>query len=171
MKSVGVNVAMKIQITTGLSREACKEKLLSHIDTGLGASWYSIGPIVGTIKGDNIVIQKRTAFFTNSFGRFFYGRMTSENHKTIIEGQFKLFTPIKWLLGITFIVYLVMFSMLIYGISISPALTEELIFGFLGMIGMFIFACAIYAFGRFRSLAEEEYLVELLRSILEGASR
>jgi predicted membrane channel-forming protein YqfA (hemolysin III family) len=43
---------MTIQIRTELSKDACKQKLLNHMDTGLGAVWYSIGPIVGTIKGD-----------------------------------------------------------------------------------------------------------------------
>lgn len=159
---------MKIQITTALNKEACKEKLLNQVDMGWGASWYSIGPIVGTIKGDEIVLQKRTAFYVNSFGRFFYGRMSTKNHKTIIEGQFKLFTPVKWLLGVMSIVYLLMLSLLIYGAFSSPKLTNELIFGFLGMGGMLIFACGLYAFGRARSLSEEEYLLEFLRSILKS---
>jgi hypothetical protein len=157
---------MTIKIITELSKEACKSKLLNHMDTRLVAIWYSIGPIVGTIKGDDIVIQKRTAFFNNSFGRLFYGRIYCENQKTILEGQFRLFTPVKWLIGVILAVYIVMLSFLIYGLLVSTAQTEGLIWGILGLFGMSIFAGVIYAFGRKKSQAEEKYLVEFLHDIL-----
>ncbi len=157
---------MTIKIITELSKEACKQKLLNHMDARLGAIWYSIGPIVGTIKGDDVVIQKRTAFYNNSFGRLFYGRIICENQKTILEGQFRLFTPVKWLIGVMIAVYLVMLSFLIYGLLVSTAQTEGLIWGFLGLFGMSIFAGVIYAFGRYKSRTEETYLVEFLKAIL-----
>ena len=157
---------MTIQIVTELNKDACKRKLIDHMDTRLGAIWYSIGPIVGTIKGDDVVIQKRTAFFNNSFGRLFYGRIICENQKTIVEGQFRLFTPVKWFMGIMIAVYLVILSFLIYGLLVSSAQTEGLIWGFLSLFGMSIFAGVIYAFGRNKSRAEEAYLVEFLQDIL-----
>lgn len=157
---------MTIQIITELSKDACKRKLLEHMDTRLGAIWYSLGPIVGTIKGDDVVLQKRTAFFNNSFGRLFYGRIICENQKTILEGQFRLFTPVKCLMGVIITVYLVMLSFLIYGLLVSTAQTEGLFWGFLGLFGMSIFTGVIYAFGRYKSRAEETYLVEFLKAIL-----
>lgn len=157
---------MTIQIITELSKDACERKLLDHMDTDLGALWYSIGPIVGTIKDDNVVIQKRTAFFYNSFGRLFYGRIICENQKTILEGQFRLFKPVKWFMGVIIAMYLVILSFLIYGLLASTAQTEGLIWGFLGLFGMSIFTGVIYTFGRYKSLAEEAYLVEFLQDIL-----
>ncbi|HSN67135.1 MAG TPA: hypothetical protein VLS94_10885 [Fusibacter sp.] len=157
---------MTIQIKSELSKVACKQKLLNHMDARFGAIWYSIGPIVGTIKGDDVVIQKRTAFFKNSFGRLFYGRIICENQKTILEGQFRLFTPVKCLMGVIIAVYLVMLSFLIYGLLVSTAQTEGLIWGFIGLFGMSLFAGVIYAFGRYKSRAEEAYLVEFLKAIL-----
>lgn len=157
---------MTIKIITELSKEACKQKLLNHMDARLGAIWYSIGPIVGTIKGDDVVIQKRTAFFNNSFGRLFYGRLYSEHQKTILEGQFRLFTPVKCLMGVMIAVYLLMLSFLTYGVLVSTAQTEGLFWGFLGLFGMAIIAGVIYAFGRKKSRAEEAYLVEFLQDVL-----
>ena len=156
---------MTIQIKSELSKVACKQKLLNHMDARFGAIWYSIGPIVGTIKGDDVVIQKRTAFYNNSFGRLFYGRLYSENQKTILEGQFRLFTPVKWFIGVVLAIYVVILSFFLYGVLVSTALTEGLFRGFFVLFGMSIFTGVIYAFGRYKSRVEEAYLVEFLNDI------
>lgn len=155
-----------IKIDSNYSKDQCKQKLLHQMDTSFGAMLSRFTIVVGQINGDQIMMHKRTPNFTNSFGRAFYGHFYASGDKTVLEGRFKLYTPVKILLIFILLIYLLMLSLIIYGLVTSPNVTAELIIGIFVMIGFGVLGGCTYAFGRYKSYEEENYLIEIIESVL-----
>jgi len=157
---------MNMKFVSELNIDECKRKFQSQMDSSFGAMLSRFTIVVGHINGDQIMMHKRTPYFTNSFGRAFYGRFYQSGDKTVLEGQFKLYTPVKFLLIFILLIYLLMLSLIIYGLVTSPNVTAELIIGIFIMIGFGVLGGCTYAFGRYKSYEEENYLMALIESVL-----
>lgn len=162
---------MNIKLVSEMSLDECRNKLLSHMDTSFGAMFSLESFVVGHIKEDRVFMHKRTPFYANSFGRAFYGHLFKSGDHTVLEGKFKLYTPVKLLLIIMILIYLLILSLMVYGMITSPSVTSELILGMFLVIGFGVLGGCLYAFGRYRSYVEENYLIELLEAVFVNGGK
>lgn len=129
---------------------------------------FSYGPIVGKIKGDKLILQKRSFNYNNPFAKFFYCSISEKQGKTVVEGEFKLHIAIKGAIAIYFSFLFIIMGALSVGL-VTPMIDLTMaLLGFGLVLFMCIFFLIVFYFVSKASQKEEAFLIEWLQTLLEG---
>lgn len=147
--------------------ESCQERISAGIDDRFGAHLYSWGPLVGSVKDDHLLLNKRTYRRVNSFRRVFDGKFRREKGKTILEGRFRLYRFITVILALIALFHSFVLFVVMYGVAKGEPLGIPF-FTFLSFWCLFtVLGVLLYFLGLYYSKKEEKELIEFLETLLK----
>lgn len=159
---------MRIRLESSLSVKESLTKIQNQIIDAPFAMIFSYGPIVGKIKGDRLILQKRSFNSKNPFAKFFYASISDKQGKTLLEGDFKLHRVTKVAIAFYFSFLVMVTGLLFFGLVTPLVDLTVALLGFGMVLFMGTFLLILLHLASKASQKEEAFLIEWLQTLLEG---
>ena len=161
---------------TSLSIDECRSRLASAIDEerwSFSLSGYlGSKSILGNINGDEFRLQKRI-FYRNNLRPFFFGKFVNYESGTLIEGEFKMPSIVRWLMiyGFSFLVFFLIISIAIILVSLAMGrsdVRDNIVF-VVFPLGMMAFGIFLVKFSRWLCRGDENAIIAFLKDALQAS--
>lgn len=161
---------MNVDIASPLSAAECMLRLRERTDP-LWKFWGQ--PVVGNFSGNAVVSLQKRKFYANPLQTVLRIKMVQKDGGTLLRCRPGIGVAIKILMGIWLSIFLIsggmFFAMSLYDMiaSDTPQYPRDTV-GVMGFPGLFIFAIALYTFGRWWGRRDREYLVNFVKNTVSG---
>jgi hypothetical protein len=160
-----------MKLRTKLSIAECRSRLGSATDLGgMALSWDAAGPatVMGEFRGQVFRLHTRK-YYQNAFSPFFYGKLSSADGGTNMEGDFRMH-PFARLFMLFWFAFIILFALapIIVPAAAHPASGLTRSWYFAGLAVLAILGIGLVLAGKRLGNGEQEVIHSFLKSTLEA---